>query len=152
MKLYKDLGTESKRFGQQFRHICTSNKTHGRPKQLCELIPFKNKPYTSSTHSICAYTLFTYIYIKFTLDLQLRNAGSFQKFRNTLLKLVLPTPDFVLYGIHLPLGLSHLNKHKLKHNFEDYINSLRIFALKVESAKYFFICTAIIIQHSIFLK
>ena len=44
-------------------------------------------------------------------DLQLRNAKSFKKFRNTLLKLGLPTPDLI-YRIHRPLGLKLLTRFR----------------------------------------
>ena len=57
------------------------------------------------------------------LDLQLRNAKSFKKFRNTLLKLGRPNPDLI-YRIHLPFGLkllprsrldlNHLKEHRFK--------------------------------------
>ena len=82
------------------------------------------------------------------LDLQLRNAKSFKKFRNTLLKLDRPTPDLI-YRIHHPLGLklltrlslglSNLNEHRFTHNCKNCINLLCTCSLEVESTKDFFL-------------
>ena len=82
-------------------------KTQGAPKYLYKLKPFKNnthdkKPTTTlSTHSdgtyYCRTNAFKYSFFPYfirewsKLDLQLRNAESFKKFGNTLLKLVRAT-------------------------------------------------------------
>ena len=76
-----------------------------------------------------------YIWESNKLNLQLHNAKSFKKFRNTLLKLGRPTSELI-YKIHHPLGLklltrlrlglSHLNEHRFKHNFKNCINLLWI--------------------------
>ena len=67
------------------------------------------------------------------LDINLRNAKSFLIFRNSLLKIGRPIKN-PIYNIHdsmgiryltiLRLGLSHLNDHKFRHNFQDFLNSL----------------------------
>ena len=160
-KLYKELGIESLSFGQWFRRFCTfyKIKTQRAPKYLYKLIPIKNNTYdTRSTHSVgtyfCRRNAFKYSIFSYTirewnkLDLQLRNEKSFEKFRNTLLKLGRPTPD-LRYGIHHPLGLnlltrlrlglSHLNEHRFKYNYKSCINPLCTCSLEVESAKHFFL-------------
>ena len=68
--------------------------------------------------------------------------------RNTLLKFGRPSPDLIC-GIHHPLclqfltrlrlGLSHLNEHRFKHNFQNCINPLSTCSLEVESTKHFFL-------------
>ena len=125
---------------------------------------------TPSTHSVGTYfcrtnafkySSFPYIIREWNkLHLQLHNEKSFKKFRNALLKLGRPIPDLI-YGIHhllglklltrLRLGLSHLNEHSFKHNFKNCINPLCTCSPKVESTKYS-PCTAIVIQHSVFLS
>ena len=65
------------------------------------------------------------------LDINLRNAKSFLIFRNSLLKIGRPIQN-PIYKIHDPmgikyltrlrLGLSHLNDHKFRHNFQDCLN------------------------------
>ena len=39
----------------------------------------------------------------------------------------------------LRLGLSHLNQHKLNHNFQDYLNPFCLCSLEVESVPHFFL-------------
>ena len=135
------------------------------PKYLYKLIPLKNNTYdTCSTHSVgtyfCRTNAFKYSFFPYTiwewnkLDLQLCSEKSFKKFRNTLLKFGRPTPDLIYQINHhlglklftrLKLGLSHLNEHRFKHTYFVHVflksSQLRIFS-----------CTAIIIQHSLFLS
>ena len=149
-----------KDFRRWFRRLCTfyKVKTQRAPKYLYKPIPLKNNTYnTRSTHLVgtyfCRTNAFKYSFFPYTirewnkLDLQLRNEKSFKKFRNILLKLGQPTPDLI-YVIHRPLGLkllarlrlglSHLNKHRFKHNFKNCINPLCTCPLEVEPTKHFF--------------
>ena len=67
------------------------------------------------------------------LDINLRNAQSFLIFINPLLKIEIPIQNLI-YNIHDPmgikyltrlrLGLSHLNDHKFRYNFQDCLNPL----------------------------
>ena len=78
----------------------------------------------------------------------MQHAKSSPIFGKSLLKFGRPSPN-LLYKIHDPsgvkfltrlrLGLSHLSKHRLNHNFENWINSLCSCSLDVESTKYFFL-------------
>ena len=172
-ELYKELGIESLSFHRWFRRLCTfcKLKTQRVPKYLYKLIPLKNNTYdTHSTHSVgtyfCRANAFKYSFFPYTilewskLDLQLRNEKSFKKFRNTLLKLRRPTPDLI-YGIHHPfglkllsrlrLGLSHLNEHIFKYNLKAALTHF-VYVLLKSSQLSIFSCTAIIIQHSVFLS
>ena len=82
------------------------------------------------------------------LDITLRNAKSFLIFRNSSLKIGRPIPNSI-FKIHDPLGikfltgltlgLSHLNKHRFRHNFQDCLNTLCSCSLEVESITHFFL-------------
>ena len=78
----------------------------------------------------------------------LKNAKSYMCCRNSLLKLGRPVqnPIFKVFnplGIkfltRLRLGLSHLNEHKFKHNFQNCLNSLCFCSLEVKSTIHFFL-------------
>ena len=80
--------------------------------------------------------------------MKIRKANSLMSFKNYLLKVGRPTA-MPTYGIHNPiglkfltrlrLGLSHLNEHKLKHNFKDCVNPLCSCSLEIESPSHFFL-------------
>ena len=69
-------------------------------------------------------------------------------FKNSLLRVIRPSA-MSTHGIHnliglkfltsLPLGLSHLNEHKFKHNFKDCVNPLCSCSLEIESPSHFFL-------------
>ena len=80
-------------------------------------------------------------------DLPLSYAKSFKKFRNTLVKVRRSISDLRnrihhLFGLklltRLRFGLSHINEHKFKHNF-NCINQLCTCSFKVDSTKHFFL-------------
>ena len=82
------------------------------------------------------------------LDVTLRKSESLPYFRNALLKIGRPTakpicnthnPIGLKLLTRLRLGLSHLNEHKFKHNFQDCINPLCTCSLEIESFSYFFL-------------
>ena len=72
----------------------------------------------------------------------------FLSFKNSLLKIGPPTAK-PTYNIHNPTGLkfltrlkpglSHLNEHKFKHNFQDCVNPLCSCSLEIESLSHFFL-------------
>ena len=74
------------------------------------------------------------------LNMQIRRSESFLSYKNSLLKIGRPTFK-PTYNIHYPtglkflnrlrLGLSHLNKHKFKHNFQDCVNPLCSCSLEI---------------------
>ena len=82
------------------------------------------------------------------LDMQIRKSESFFSIKNSLLKIGWPTSKLT-YKIHNPidlkfltrlrLGLSHLNEHKFKHNFQDFVNPLYKCSLDIESISHFFL-------------
>ena len=80
--------------------------------------------------------------------MQIRRSESFLSFKNSLLKIgrltAKPTynirnPIGLKFLTRLRLGLSHLNEHKLKHNFQDCVNPLCSCSLEIESLSHFFL-------------
>ena len=75
-------------------------------------------------------------------------ASSFNIFRVNLMKIIPPIP-YSVFGIFNPLGLklmarlrlglSHLNEHRFKHNFNDCINPLCTCSLDIESTVHYFL-------------
>ena len=95
------------------------------------------------------FSFFRYSIIEWNkLDINLRNAKSFLIFRNSLLKIGRPMQNSI-YNIHDPvgikyltrlrLGLSHLNEHKFRHNFQDCLNPLCSCSLEVETINHYFL-------------
>ena len=95
------------------------------------------------------FSFFRYSIIEWNkLDINLRNAKSFLKFTNSLLKIGRPMQNSI-YNIHDPvgikyltrlrLGLSHLNEHKFRHNFQDCLNPLCSCSLEVETTNHYFL-------------
>ena len=80
--------------------------------------------------------------------MQIRRSESFLSFKHFLLKIGQPTAK-PTYNIHNPIdlkfitrlrfGLSHLNEHKFKHNFQDCVNPLCSCSLEIESLSHFFL-------------
>ena len=80
--------------------------------------------------------------------MHIRRSDSFLSFKNPLLKIgraaAKPTynnhnPIDLKFLTKLRLGLSHLNEHKFKHNFQDCVNPLWSCSLKIESLSHFFV-------------
>ena len=161
MKLYNELGLESLMFRHWFRKLCLFFKIikHGLPEYLFKLIPQSNHQYNTWTNEYVTTfyyrrDIFKYSYFPATimewnkLDVTLRKFESLPYFRNALLKIDRPTAK-PIYNIHNPiglklltrlrLGLSHLNEHKFKHNFQDCINPLCTCSLEIESLSHFFL-------------
>ena len=83
-----------------------------------------------------------------TLSLEIRNSESYSIFKKSLLKFIRMIPNSIfsvadIYGLKLPTrpraGLSHLRKHKSRHNFQDTINPLGSCSLEIESTSHFFL-------------
>ena len=100
-----------------------------------------------------ANVLFKHSYFPYTilewnkLDIQIRRSESFLSFKDSFRKVGRATAK-PIYNIHNPsdlkflarltLGLSHLNEHKFKHNFQDCVNSLCSCSLEIEFVSHFF--------------
>ena len=77
----------------------------------------------------------------FRLDINIRNSGSILLFKSRLLSFICPNQSnihniFVPIGLklltRLHLGLSHINQHKFRHNFQDFLNPLCSCSLEIE--------------------
>ena len=161
LKIYNELGFESLKFRRWFRRLCVfyKIKTTQIPKYLYELLPTESHTYnTRNIENVetyyCRtdqfkYCFFPYVIVKWNkLDINLRNAKSFLVFRNSLLKIGTPIQN-PIYNIHdlmgikylikLRPGLSHLNDHKFRHDFQDCLNPLCPSSLEVESTIHYFL-------------
>ena len=87
--------------------------------------------------------------VKFVkLSLEIRNSESYSVFKRSLLEFIRTIPNSVLgvaniYGMklltRLRVDLSHIRKHKFRHNFQDTINPLCSCSLEIESTSHFFL-------------
>ena len=165
LKIYEELGLESLKFRRWFRHLCFLYKLRSTqtPKYLYNLIPLINCIYNTHNQDqidtyYCGTDLFKYSFFPYTvvewnkLDVTVRNAKSLLFFKNSLSKIGKPIQNSI-FKIHDPLGikfltrlrlgLSHLNEHRFRHNFQDCLNPLCSCSLEVES--HIFSCIAIIL-------
>ena len=156
----KELVFESLKFRRWFRYLCFLYKlrTARLPKYLYDLVPKRSCTYNTWNQEkietyYCRTDLFKYSFFLDTvvewnkLDVTVRNAKSFLIFKNLLLKIGRPIQNSI-FKIHDPLGiklltrlrvgLSHLNEHWFRHNFQDCLNPLCSCSLEVESNIQFF--------------
>ena len=160
-KIYNELGFESLRFRRWFRRLCVFYKIKATqlPSYLYDLIPKSNHNYNTRNIDhidpyFCRTDVFKYSFFPYTivewnkLDANLKNAKSYMCFRNSLLKIGRPVQNSIFkifnpLGIkfltRLRLGLSHLNKHRFRHNFQNCLNPLCSCMLEVESTTHFFL-------------
>ena len=123
------------------------------------MIPQSNHQYnTRSIENVetfyCRTDVFKYSYFPHTilewnkLDMQIGRSGYFLSFKNSLLNIGRPTakPTCKIdnpIGLKLltrsRLGLSHINEHIFKHNFQDCVNPLCSCSLEIESLSHFFL-------------
>ena len=158
--MYKELGLETLKSRRWLKKLCCfyKIKNNGIPSYLAELIPSEFHLYnTRNTRNITTYSCrtdaFKYSFFPWTinewnkLNFNIR-ASSFNIFRANLIKIIRPIPNSV-FGIFNPLGLklitrlrlglSHLNEHRFKHNFNDCINPLCTCSLDIESTVHYFL-------------
>ena len=82
----------------------------------------------------------------FNLDLKIRNSESFSIFKSKLLSFICPVqtniynifdPKGLTFPAHLRLGLSHLNEHRFRHDFQDCLNPLCSCSLEIEDTSHY---------------
>ena len=139
-KLYDELGLESLQLRHWLRKLCYFYRfyKHKSPHYLCKLVPLRQSPYTTrNTENISLFKpknnffknyFFPSAVIEWNnLDLNIRNVGSFNAFKNNILSFIRPTPNNVFKcenhrGIklitRLCVGLSHMPEHRFKHSFK----------------------------------
>ena len=79
------------------------------------------------------------------VSLEIRNSESYSVFKKSLVKFTRTNSVFSvadIYGLklltRLRASLSHLRKHKFRHNFQDTVNPLCSCSLELESTSHFF--------------
>ena len=158
LKIYKKLGLESLKFRRWFRRLCLFYKLRSTqtPEYLYNLIPLGNCVYNTRNQDhintyYCRTDLFKYSFFPCTivewnkLDITLRNAKLLLIFKNSLLKIgrylksifKIHDPLGIKFLTRMRLGLSHLNEHRFRHNFQDCLNPLCSCRLEVESTTHF---------------
>ena len=101
----------------------------------------------STAEQVVSSTLFPF-YPKwlFSLDLNKRNFESISVFKNELLSFIRPVqtniynifdPKGLTFRTRLRLGLSHLNEHRFRHNFQDCLNPLCSCSLEIEDTSHY---------------
>ena len=82
----------------------------------------------------------------FNLDINIRNSDSISLFKRRLLSFIRPfqnsiynifDPKELTFVTRLRLGLSHLNAHRFRHNFQDCLNPLSSCSLKPEDMPHY---------------
>ena len=82
----------------------------------------------------------------YNLDLNIRNSESISIFKSKLLSFIRPVqtniynifdPKGLTFLTRLRLGLSHLNEHRFRHNFQDCLNPLCSCSLEIEGTSHY---------------
>ena len=160
-KLYNELGLEYLKDRRWMRRLCLFHKIYNvkSPKCLYNLIPSVNRFYvTRNNTNVPSFNCRTeYFKNSFfpnvitewnKLDINIENMTSYTAFKNALLSFIRPK-HVETFGIHNPirmqlltrlrLGFSHLNEHKFRHNFRDFLNPLCECKLESETTSHFFL-------------
>ena len=141
------------------RRWCLFHKTYNLklPKYLYNLIPsvhrFYDTRYNTNVLSFNCRTeyfknsFFPNVITEWNkLDINIKSMTSYTAFKNALSSFIRPK-HVDTFGIHNPIGLqlltrlrlgfSHLNEHKFRHNFRDFLNPLCECKLKPETTSHF---------------
>ena len=154
-RLYQELDLESLTKRRWYRRMCLFWKIINKsaPPHLSNLLPdkqFSRNPnrqnLLSSFHKNTDYfsnSFFPYCIDQWNaLDQNIKNIQSISLFKKSLLKFIRPSPALVFDVVdhsglklltRLRLNLSHLNEHKLRHNFRDTINPFCTCSLEPET-------------------
>ena len=122
---------------------------------MTELIPTCNEAYQtrnlanipslSLKHNFFKNTFFSSTILEWSkLDPSLRNSGSYNVFKDSILKFIrkvfpCQNPKGIKLLARLRLGLSHLRQHKFKHRFQDTMNPLCCCGLDIETISHYFL-------------
>ena len=127
------------------------------PKYLFKIIAKLNKPYSTRNvnhiphfkikHSFIKNTFYPSVIIEWNkLDPEIQNAPSLNIFKNNMLKFIRPIANNIFgchnlkgykYLMRLRLGLSHLNEHKFKNDFQNASNPHCTCGCNVENTCHF---------------
>ena len=103
----------------------------------------QNVPFSKTRHNFFKNLFFLSAIMQWNnLDLNIRNLGSLNIFRNIILKFIRPSannvfnshnPKAIKFITRLMLVLSQLLEHKFKHSFQDLLNPFSNLKLDIES-------------------
>ena len=161
-KIYQELGLESPKSRRWYKCLCFMCKimTEKPPNYLINLIPKYDTTIRARNNSIptfhCRTDCFKYSFFPstlndwFSLDINIRNSDSISLFKSRLLSFIRPVqnkidnifdPDGLKFLTQLRVGLSYLNAHRFRHNFQDCLNPLCSCSLEIEdTTHYLFHC------------
>ena len=157
-KIYQELGLESLRSRRWYKRLCCMFKimTGNAPSYLTNIIP-KNEPNVRTRNNgiptfYCRTDCFKYSFFPstlndwFNLDIKIRNSESLSVFKSRLLSFIRPVQNSI-YNIFDPeglkvltrlrVGLSHLNEHRFRHNFQECLNPLCSCSLEMEDTTHY---------------
>ena len=126
------------------------------PNYLINLIPKYEPTIRTRSNTISSYksrtNCFKYSFFPsalndwFNLDINIRNSESITLFKCRLLSFIRPVqnsiynifdPKGLKFLTRLRLGLSHLNAHRFRHNFQDCLNPLCSCSLETEDTSHY---------------
>ena len=152
-KIYQELGLESLKSRRWYRHLDCMFKTmkEEAPNYLINFVPKCETNTRTRNNSIptfnCPTNCFKYSFFPsilndwFNLDFSIRNSQSISIFKSKLLSFIHPVqtnicnifdPKGLTFLTRLRVGLSHLNEHRFRHNFQDCLNPLCSCSLEIE--------------------
>ena len=143
------------------RRLCLFHKIYKlkSPKYLFNLIPSVNRFYVTRNNTNvpsfnCRAEYFKNSFFlnviaeRNKLDIDIKNMTSYTAFKNALLSFIRPKHVDIFGIIHNPIGMqqltrlrlgfSHLNEHKFRHNFRDFLNPPCKCKLEPETTSHFF--------------
>ena len=126
------------------------------PNYLINLVPKCEPAIRTRNNNIptfnCRTDCFKYSFFRstlndwFNLNLNKRNAESVSLFKSWLLSFIHPfprslcnifDPKVLQFLTRLRLGFSHLNKHRFRHNFQNYLNLLCSHSFEIEDTSHY---------------
>ena len=169
-KIYQELGLESLKNRRWYKRLCCMFKIMNEeaPKYLTNMIPKGQQTIVTRNSNIptiyCRTDCFKYSFFPstlknwFNLDASIKNSESIAIFKSRLLSLIRPFQSNV-YNIFDPIGLklltrlrlgfSHLNEHKFRHDFQDYLNPLCLCNFEIEDTTHYLLHCQYFSEHRI---
>ena len=142
-KIYQELGLESLKSRRWYKSLCCMYKimTEKASNYLINLISKCDTTIRTRNNSIptfhCRTDCFKYSFFPstlndwFSLDINIKNSDSISLFKIRLLSFIGPVqnkiynifdPEGLKFLTRLRVGLSHLNAHRFRHNFQECLN------------------------------
>ena len=169
-KLYQELGLESLKSRRWYKRLSCMFKIMKKeaPNYLINLIPKCEQTIRTRNNHIpsyhCRTDCFKYSFFPstlndwFKLDENIRNSESIAIFKSRLLSFIRPVqsniyhifdPKGLKFLTRLRLGLSHLNEHKFRHNFQGCLNPLCSCSLGIEDTSHYLLHCQRLTNHRI---